>query len=170
MKKIKCRVIVCGPAVGKTYLAKHDDKFVDIDGIKADYKYNLYDVSEKEKERGKLNRGKVHKTDSSQYAIKLLLDTFNNKKIALLSYHEKLINFLIENEIEYCLVYADKCLRKEYAERMRKRGNTENFIEQMTSENAWNNFYEENEFDNKPKYKIKLKKGQYLSDIKDLFI
>lgn len=33
MDKIKdCHIIVCGPAVGKTYLAQHDNRFVDLDG------------------------------------------------------------------------------------------------------------------------------------------
>lgn len=39
--KIRCNIIVCGPAIGKTYLAEHDSRFVDVDGMKADYKYNL---------------------------------------------------------------------------------------------------------------------------------
>ena len=40
MEKYKCNIIVCGPAIGKTYLAEHDSRFVDIDGMKADYKYD----------------------------------------------------------------------------------------------------------------------------------
>ena len=38
-KSIKCNVIVCGPAIGKTYLAKHDKRFIDLDDMKATYKY-----------------------------------------------------------------------------------------------------------------------------------
>ena len=44
------------------------------------------------------------------------------------------------------------------------------FIEEMTNQKAWDDFYERNVDDTKATYKIKLKKGQYLSDIKDMFI
>ena len=53
LEKIKCNIIVCGPAVGKTYLAMHDKRFVDVDGLKNDYKYDLYDMSLLDKEKNK---------------------------------------------------------------------------------------------------------------------
>lgn len=169
MKKYDCSVIVCGPAVGKTYLASIDNRFVDIDGMKADYKYGISNLSLYEKEKGKLNRGKVINNDSTMYAINLLKETIGDNKIALLSYSEKILNYLIENNIKYCLVYADIDSVDEYEERMRKRGNNDIFIKEMTNIENWNSFYEENKNDNKPTYKIKLKKGEYLSDIKDMF-
>ena len=46
-------MIVCGPAVGKTYLAERDKRFIDLDGMKAEYKYGLYSLSNEEKEKGK---------------------------------------------------------------------------------------------------------------------
>lgn len=170
MKKYKCNVIVCGPATGKTYLAEKDDRFIDVDEMKSDYKYGLYNASREEKERGKLNRGEIINKDSSKYAIELLKNAIDNNKIALLSYNQKIIEFIIKNKIPYCLVYADKELANEYAERMKKRGNNSKFIEQMTNEKSWYQFYNDNLLDKNPAYKIKLKKGQYLSDIKDLFI
>ena len=69
MEKYRCNVIVCGPAIGKTYLATHDKRFIDIDEMKADYKYGLYNLTREEKERGKLDRGKIINDDSSKYAI-----------------------------------------------------------------------------------------------------
>jgi len=170
MKKIKCNIIVCGPAIGKTYLAEKDSKFVDIDGMKADYKYNLYNLTLEEKEKGKLNRGEVVNSDSSKYAIELLEKTISENKVALLSYNPKIIGYIIENNYEYCLVFADKNLLEEYKERMITRGNNTKFIDQMTNPNNWNEFYEKNINDTKPTYKIKLKSKQYLTDIKDLFI
>lgn len=170
MKKYKCNVIVCGPAIGKTYLAKIDDRFIDIDGLKADYKYGLNNTKLEDKENGKLYRGEVINKDSTQYAINLLETTIKNNKIALLSYSEKILNYINENNIPYCLVYADKNLREEYIKRMKARNNNDNFIEQMTNETAWNNFYHQNELDRKPTYKIKLEDNKYLSDIKDIFI
>ena len=35
------RVFVCVPGVGKSYLTKSDDRFVDLDDMKARYKYAL---------------------------------------------------------------------------------------------------------------------------------
>lgn len=66
-------------------------------------------------------------------------------------------------------MYTDITLREEYIDRMRKRGNSEEFIYEMTNEEAWNKFHQKDKNDTKPKYKIILKEGQYLSDIKHLF-
>ena len=44
------------------------------------------------------------------------------------------------------------------------------FVDEMTNETACNNFYLQNELDQKPTYKIILKQNEYLSDIKNLFI
>jgi len=68
-----------------------------------------------------------------------------------------------------CLVYASKDLAHEYSERMKKRGNNSKFIEQMTNDEAWMQFYESNINDLYSKYKIELKEEQYLSNIKELF-
>ena len=135
MPKYQCQVIVCGPAIGKTYLSKTDSRFVDIDGLKADYKYNITDLSLEEKERGKLNRGKVIKEDSTAYAIKLLEETIKANKIALISYQEKILEYIIKNNIPYCLVYADISSREEYIKRMIERGNTEEFINEVKKNN-----------------------------------
>ena len=53
---------------------------------------------------------------------------------------------------------------------MKKRGNNDVFIERMTEEKLWKKFYEENRNDTRPKYKIELNNGQYLSDIKNIFL
>ena len=55
-------------------------------------------------------------------------------------------------------------------ERMKKRGNNDIFIKKMTETKEWKRFYEENRNDIRPKYKIELNSGQYLSDIKNIFL
>ena len=169
MEKYKCSVILCGPAVGKTYLANHDSRFVDIDQEKSKYKYGLDNCSIEELEKGKSNRGKVINTDSNKYAIELLEKTINSGKIALISYQEEILNDVINNKIKYCLVYANINLREEYISRMKKRGNEDTFINDMTNEEAWISFYEKNKNDLKPTYKIELKEKEYLSDIIEYF-
>ena len=170
MKKYNCKVILCGPAVGKTYLSNHDNRFVDIDDMRAKYKYNIQNQSNEEFEKGKSNRGKIVNNDSLEYAKNLLDNTIKSGRIALISYQEELLQYVIDNKIDYCLVYADISLRKEYKMRMEQRGNIKKFVDDMTNEKAWEEFYFINENDNKPKYKIKLKKGQYLSDLIDYFV
>ena len=59
MQKIPCQLIVCGPAVGKTYLAETDSRFVDLDEMKAIYKYGLQRMPRREREAGKMQRGKA---------------------------------------------------------------------------------------------------------------
>ena len=48
MKKIY-DIIICGPAVGKTYLSKIDSRFIDLDQMKAQYKYNIINEEDFEK-------------------------------------------------------------------------------------------------------------------------
>ena len=165
---IDCKVIVSGPAVGKTYLSKIDNRFIDLDGEKAIYKYGLYDKSDYELESTKLNRGIVVNKDSKNYIFKRLYEELKKGNIVMLSYNQKdIINYLIENNIPYCLAYAENTLCDEYVNRMKNRGNCQKFIEQKIKE--WNNFYLENENDKGAKYKIKLKQGEFLSDYVKMF-
>ena len=138
--------------------------------MRAKYKYNLQDISNKEFEEGKYNRGEVVNHDSGEYAINILKETIDNGKIAMISYQPEVLDYVINSNLDYCLVYADISLREEYIKRMENRGNKKEFIDAMTNEKAWEDFYNTDEKDNKPKYKIKLQKGQYLSDIKDYFV
>ena len=110
-----CRVIVSGPAIGKTYLSKINNRFVDLDGEKAIYKYGLYDKTDLELESTKLNRGVVVNRDSKEYVFKRLQEELKKDNVVLLSYNQKdIINYLIENKIPYCLAYADISLCDEY--------------------------------------------------------
>ena len=140
MNKKLFDIIVCGPAVGKTYLSKIDSRFIDLDQMKAKYKYDI--KNEEDFEKNKLNRGKTIQNDSFEY---------------------------IKNNLKYCLVYPNINCRNEYINRMKNRGNPDKFIEAMTNENIWNYYYEQNKSDIKPYFKIELNPGQYLSDIKNKF-
>ena len=168
--KYKCNVIVCGPAVGKTYLAECDSKFIDLDDMKANYKYGLQNSTKEERERGKLNRGKVVNEDSTRYAIEILKKEIDRNHIVMISVgSKKLCKYLIDNKIDYCVVYPAIDLVDEYIGRMRKRGNSETFIKKLTNSIKWEQDYYNCKNDLNAKYKIELKKGQYLSDIKEKF-
>ena len=160
-------VIICGPAVGKTYLSKNDSRFIDLDQIKAQYKYDITNTDDFEK--NKYNRGTIIHEDSLEYALNILKKEVKNEKIILLSFNKDLLNYVINNKLKYCLVYPSIDCREEYINRMRLRGNSEQFIKAMTDEKIWNDYYYRNKNDIKPNLKIELKKGQYLSDIKNKF-
>jgi len=166
MKKI-CSVILCGPAVGKTYLSKTDSRFIDLDGMKAKYKYGIID--EIDFEKNKLNRGKVIHQDSLEYALNILKKEISSDKIILLSFNKEILAYLWDNNIDYFLVYPNINSREEYINRMKNRGNNEKFIEAMTNIKDWNLFYTQNKNDTKPTYKIELEEGKYLSNIKNKF-
>ena len=160
-------VIVCGPAVGKTYLAKHDKRFIDLDQLKAQYKYEI--INEEEFEKNKLNRGKPKHEDSLEFSLNLLKKEIKTEKIILISFNQEILNYILENKIDYCLVYPNLDSKEEYINRMRLRGNSEKFIEAMTNEKSWKEYYIRNKNDNRPKFKIELNKGEYLSDLKTIF-
>ena len=162
MKKIY-DIIICGPAVGKTYLSKIDSRFIDLDQMKAQYKYNI--INEEDFEKNKLNRGKIINNDSFEYSINILENEIKNDKIVLLSFNKEILDYVIKNKLKYCLVYPSINCRKEYINRMKKRGNSDKFIEEMTNEKIWNYYYDRNKNDIKPNFKIELREGEYLSDI-----
>jgi len=164
----KYSVVVGGPAVGKSFLAKHDNRFIDLDEIKAKYKYGILDDN-KDFEKNKSNRGKVVHNDSLEYVLDILNKTIQTEKIVLISFNKQILEYVINNKINYCLVYPNLNSREEYVERMKNRGNNDIFINAMTNEKDWTSFYIKNSQDNLPNFKIELKEGQYLSDVKEYF-
>ncbi len=170
MKKYDCKVILCGPGVGKSYLAERDNRFVDVDEIKSKYRYNSFDLTRDEIEKLKhTNRQTVNK-DYIDYSIKLINDAIANNKIVLISFHKEIVDYIRNNNIKYCVVYPSLDSRNEYIKRLRDRGNNEEFIQLMTNKEAWEGFYDKDKNDPYAAYKIELKSGEYLSDIIDKFI
>lgn len=157
------RIFVCVPAVGKSYLCDIDDRFVDFDDMKARYKYGFEDRSREEMERLKGNRGKALREDSTEYIknqiMKYLKET---DKILLFAPNPQIVDMIYANNIPYCLVYHSKSCIKEIEERMRNRGNQENFIRSMID--PIDTFYEASVTDTRPAFKIELFEGEYLSD------
>jgi hypothetical protein len=157
------RVFVCVPGVGKTYLAKQDSRFIDLDEMKARYKYGEENVSSLEIEKAKGNRGKALRDDSTEYIEKQMLYYYNETdKILLFAPNHKMVDLICKHNIPYCLVYHNIDCVDELRERMIKRGNTENFINSMLD--PIERFYKENSEDTRPACKIELQKGEYLSD------
>ena len=163
------RVFVCVPAVGKSYLCELDDRFVDFDDKKARYKYGFESLTSSEMERLKGNRGKVLREDSTEYIKKEILRYLKETdKILLFAPNPAIVDMIYENKIPYCLVYHSKSCVKEIEQRMRDRGNQENFIRSMID--PIDTFYEASVTDTRPSFKIELFEGEYLSDkLLDIF-
>ena len=158
------RVFVCVPGVGKTYLANTNKKFVDLDNEKAMYKYGYQNLTDKEFERLKGNRNKAEaKADTNEYMLKRFNYYLNETdKILLFAPNPKMVEMIYNSGTPYCLVYHSKQCVEEIRERMRKRGNQENFINSMLD--PIDDFYNASVTDTRPAIKIELFEGEYLSD------
>lgn len=161
------RVFICVPGVGKTYLSNIDDNFVDIDNIKSKYKYKFDDnVTDIEIEQNKGKHTRATQKGSKQYIFNVIQDYLNNtNKTLLLAPNPTIVEYIYQQKIPYCLVYHSLDCVAEYKERMRTRGNDENFIQSMLGDEIANLFHKENTNDSRPKYKLELEPGEYLSDV-----
>jgi len=156
------RVFVCVPGVGKSYLANLDDRFVDMDDLKARYKYALENATTQEMEWLKGNRGKAVREDSTEYIKSLTMKLLNETdKILLFAPNPIIVDMIYKQNIPYCLVYHSKDCVEEYRQRMRSRGNQENFIDSMLD--PIDEFYAASTSDERPAFKIELMPNEYLS-------
>lgn len=161
------RVFVCVPGVGKTFLEQTNNRFVDLDRLKAEYKYGISGADRQNFEANKGNRGKVIRADANEYIEKIFLNYYyHTNKILLFAPNPDMVNMIVANDIPYCLVYHSKNKEtvEEIRQRMRDRGNQENYIDSMTAPEIMEVFYHNSVSDTRPAFKIELFKGEYLSD------
>lgn len=127
------------PGVGKSHFHKHSNlKVLDSDSSNFDKNYfpqNYIDHI-------KSNLGKVD--------------------IILVSSHEDVRNALVEEGLEFTLVYPNMDLKNEYIERYIQRKSPYNFIKLITDN--WGNWITQLQ-NQKGCKKVELTSGQYLSDV-----
>ena len=104
---------------------------------------------------------KFDKKDFPDNYIKHIKDNIGKADIIMISSHEEVRDALVENGLEFTLAYPDKSLKDEYLERYKERGSDEKFIELL--DKNWDNWIDDLDKQKGAK-KIKLKKGEYLSD------
>ena len=85
----------------------------------------------------------------------------NKVDIILVSSHKIVREALVNNNINFTLVFPEKNLKKEYIERFRNRGNDKSFIHLL--ETSWDSFMDEMENQKNCKI-IRLKSGEFLAD------
>jgi hypothetical protein len=80
----------------------------------------------------------------------------------MVSSHKEVRDELVRNGIEFTLVYPEYKIKEDYIQRYIDRGSPESFIKLLN--NNWENWISELE-EQTGCDKVKLKKGQYLSDV-----
>ena len=79
-----------------------------------------------------------------------------------ISSHKVVRDALVENGLEFILIYPDETLKKEYIDRYKNRGNSEQFVELL--DKNWENWIAECKEQKGCKH-IVLSSGQYLSNV-----
>lgn len=146
----KDTIVISGfPAVGKSYLFKNKKLDVlDSDSSKFSW----------------IKKGERNPDFPNNY-IKHIKENIGKVDVILVSSHKDVRDALVANDIDFILVYPDKSLKEEYLKRYEERGSPKEFIDMI--DKNWNGFIDELD-EQKGCEKIKLKEGQYLSDVIEL--
>jgi len=140
------KVISAFPGIGKTYFVQNSNlRVADSDSSKFSWLY----------------KGVRHPDFPWNYMehIKELMGTID---IILVSSHRVVREALVENNIDFVLIFPERNLKAEYIERFKLRGNDMAFID-MISDN-WDTFIDEMQNQKGCKI-IELHSGQFLSQI-----
>lgn len=140
---MRTKVYSAFPGVGKTtYFNTTEKNVLDSDSSKFD---------------------KKHFPDNYIEHIERSIQDPNVDKI-LVSSHKDVRDALVKREIPFVLVYPDRSLKDEYIERYIKRGNNGTFVSLL--DKNWDDWMDEMDSMKLP-YKVRLGKGQYLTDVID---
>ena len=105
---------------------------------------------------------KFDKSDFPRNYIEHIQSNIGKADIIMVSSHKEVRDALVENEIDFTLVYPKRDIKEEYIQRYKNRGNDSNFIKLL--ESKWDDWMDELEQQSNCK-KIELEKGKYLSDV-----
>ena len=146
MAKSKNTVVVSGfPGVGKSFFISQDnvlpDKLAALDSDSSKFK----------------------KTEFPSNYVDKVKDDIGSYHIIFVSSHKEVRNALVERKIPFILVYPDVKSKEEYLQRYRKRGSSEDFINNVDAN--WEEWLKDMKKQKGCKH-IVLKEGEYLTDIK----
>lgn len=143
----KTIIISAFPGVGKSYLFRNSKLSV-LDSDSSNYSW--------------VSKG-VRNSDFPNNYINHIKDNIGVADVILISSHKIVRDALVENGIDFTLVYPSKECKDEYLERYKSRGSDNGFISMIDSN--WDEFI--NELDNQENCnKVILMKGEYLSNTK----
>ncbi len=105
---------------------------------------------------------KFDKSDFPRNYIQHIKENIGKADVIMVSSHKEVRDDLVQNEIKFTLVYPDISIKDEYIQRYIDRGSPEPFINLLTKNwELWIGELNTQIGCNK----IKLKEGQYLSDV-----
>lgn len=102
------------------------------------------------------------KSDFPRNYIQHIKNNLGTADIIMVSSHKEVRDALVENGIDFTLVYPDPSIKEEYIQRYIDRGSPQSFIQLL--EKNWENWISELD-EQKNCKKINLKENQYLSDV-----
>ena len=105
---------------------------------------------------------KFDKSDFPRNYIEHIKSNIGKVDFIMVSSHKEVREALVNNKIDFTLVYPDILIKDEYIQRYKDRNSSESFIKLLNDN--WENWIEELENQIGCK-KIKLQEGQYLSDV-----
>ncbi len=143
---IMTRIISAFPGTGKSYFHRNSDSKV-LDSDSSQYSW--------------IEEG-VRNPDFPNNYIAHIKGNIGDADFILVSSHEVVRTALVTEGIEYTLVFPEISLKEEYVERFRQRGSPQAFVDLL--EKNWDSWITELEKQSGCTH-VKLKQGQYLSDI-----
>ena len=153
-------MIIAGWAgIGKTTLAKKYKNCIDLES--SAYKWIYSDEDKKNSEKLKGDKSRTPNPDYPMNYINAIIDASKKYDVVCVwSHPEHALAYYDQYGIDYVLCYPTKDANAEYTNRMRNRGNTDEFIKSL------NNVYEKRfeEFNNNPHKKIILNPHETLED------
>ncbi len=108
---------------------------------------------------------KFDKSQFPQNYIEHIKSNIGDVDMIMVSSHKEVRDALVDNGIDFTLVYPNKDIKDEYIQRYIDRGNEEKFVDLLKKN--WENWILELEQQQGCK-KIELNGGQYLSDVVNL--
>jgi len=149
------RIVSGFPGVGKSYYKENSIYYIlDSDSSKFSW----------------IEKGVRHPNFPQNYIdhiISFVRNTQEGVEIILVSSHTIVRNALVENNLDFILVYPERDLKKEYLERFKKRGNDQGFIDMI--DKNWDTFIDEMESQERCST-IPLRSGEYLTDVEKYFL
>lgn len=153
LTNMKNTLIISGfPGIGKSYFfRKNKDKIVlDSDSSKFSWIKDANGNNTKERDPNFPNNYIEH-----------IKDNISKADIILVSSHKNVRDALVQNNIQFTLVYPNREIKWEYIQRYIDRGSDNPFIDLLITN--WDNFLDELEAQIGCN-KIELQEGKYLSD------
>lgn len=150
---MKETLIISGfPGVGKSYFFNNNSNLIALDSDSSEFSW----VKDKDG-----NNTKERNPDFPNNYIKHIKENMGKVDIIFVSSHKVVRDALKENNMFYYLVYPCRCIKEEYLQRYRDRGNNQGFIDFI--DKNWEDFIKEIETETFPKL-ILLRSGQHMKD------